>query len=113
MDRLSIPKDKTSTEPFSRINSDQSYQKTQCNDQPQQNRNLLLQNHRNRETKSTAHEDFGIVSIFRQCNRKLKNCIRIHGTIQTQPQDSNRNEWSKLQAYRQLHQHIEFFNLTS
>jgi hypothetical protein len=34
--RRSGPKDQTSTEPFSRSNSDQSYQKTQCNDQPQQ-----------------------------------------------------------------------------
>ncbi len=46
--------------------SDQSYQKTQCTDQPQLNCNLPLQIHRNRETTRTAHKDFDVVSIFRQ-----------------------------------------------
>ncbi len=70
--KRSVPKNQTSTEPFSRRNSDHSCQKTQCSDQQQQNCNLLLQIHRNRDTKWTAPEDFDIVSIFWQCNRKLK-----------------------------------------
>ncbi len=48
--RRSVPKGQTSTEPFSRSISDQSYQKTQCNDQLQQKCNLPLQIHCNQDT---------------------------------------------------------------
>ncbi len=53
-----------------------SHIKEKWNDQPQLNCNLLLQIHRNQETKWTAPKDFDIISIFWQCNRKLKTASK-------------------------------------
>ena len=86
--------------------------KSRWKEQLQQDWNLPLQIHRNREAKSLAPKDFDIVSISGSAI-EIENSIRIPRTNQTQPQDNDRNESSKLQINRQLHWHMESFNLTS
>jgi hypothetical protein len=98
------PNQHRSTEPFSRSGSksNQSYQKTQCKDQPQQNCNSLLQIHRTRETKRTAPEDFDTVSIFQQRNRKLKTAS-----------ESTKPFKPSLKTAFEMNQIIAFINLNS
>ena len=107
-----VPKRPNRHKPSSKSTSNRSSQRSNGTSNIQQDCNLPLQIHRNRETKWPAPENFDIDSVFQQCNRNWKQHQNPQN-FPTKPQDDDQNEWSKLQSNRQLHRHIEFFNLTS